>query len=160
MAAPCSTGRPSRRTAAVPRKGTGRINRREFLQCLPQFIPFAVVADDRQWDDSTDAERCEIIDDRPRRPWECPDAHDLVCIQPGFQRRLGEGRVEVEVAIEEQVAENADVKRRQSREDRFDEGGGEHGIRQGMARIAAMAAARRAGSASMLSRRAMACSET
>ena len=58
--------------------------------------------------DPPHAQGHQVVDDRARRPGIGPHAHHLVGVQAGFERGLGQGGVDVEIAVEEQVAEHAD----------------------------------------------------
>src|SRR5438105_119515 len=70
----------------------------------------------------------EVVDDRPGRPRTGTDAHHLVGVEAGFERRLGQRGVDVEVAVQEQVAEDADREAGGALQDLFDEDIGQHGI--------------------------------
>src|SRR5262249_50572366 len=57
----------------------------------------------------------------PRRARLRANIHDLESVQARLQRWLGQARVEVEIAIEEEVAEYADLQIRRFHQNRFDE---------------------------------------
>src|SRR5439155_18823470 len=57
-----------------------------------------------------------------------PYAEHLIGVDSRLDRRLRERGVEIEVAVEEQVAEHADRQTGGTGQDLFDECGGEHGV--------------------------------
>jgi hypothetical protein len=82
-----------------------RFHRLQPGQCLAQFVSLAVVADDRDRIDPADAEGGEVVDHGAQRTWIRPHPRDLVGGEAGLDRRLVEVGVDVEVAVEEQIAE-------------------------------------------------------
>ena len=67
-----------------------------------------VVTDASKGDDVSNTERTQIIRDGARRTRAVANAGDLVRGQTCFDRHLGQGWVDVEVAIEEEVADHED----------------------------------------------------
>ncbi len=92
-------------------------DRRQRHQCLPQVEPLAILADYRDGDDAASPQRRQIADDRARRARVVTHAHYLIGVEPGFDARLVQGRIDVEIAVEEQVAEDADGEVRDALED-------------------------------------------
>ena len=109
-----------RRAPARGRQNRDRVHGRHSRQSLSQLVTFAVVANHRNGNDSADAERHQVIDDRAGRTGIRAHADDLVGVLPGFDGGLGQRRVDVEVAVEKQVAEDADRQSRQAVQDAFD----------------------------------------
>ena len=103
---------------------------RDPVEGLLQFVPLAVVADRRRRGRILpDAEGGEVVDDRPEGPRVRPHPDHLVGVQTRLDGRLGEVGVDVEVAVEEQVADDADALAAEGGQDLVDERVRKHEIR-------------------------------
>src|SRR6516165_9144986 len=94
---------------------------------MPELEALPIVTQYRYRMDALDAQCREVIDDCPRGTWTDTDADYLVSIQPGFERRFSQIRVDIQVSIQEQISEDGDRQARQIPEDSLQTLFTEHG---------------------------------
>jgi hypothetical protein len=75
---------------------------------LSQFVTFAVVTNQCNRHDASDAESRQVVDDGAGGAGIRSNAHHLIGIEARLQRRLGQRSVDIQVSVEKQVAEHAD----------------------------------------------------
>ena len=75
---------------------------------LAQLVALAVVAAEADGVDLADPERDQVVEDRAGRARLAADLDDVVDRQAGLDRGLVLGGVDVQVAVEEEVADDAD----------------------------------------------------
>jgi hypothetical protein len=81
-------------------------------QRAPQLVALAVVAAEADGMDLADAERDEVVEDRPGRARLAADLDHVVHGQAGLDRHLLLRGVDVQVTVEEEVAHDADAQPR------------------------------------------------
>lgn len=95
-------------------------------QRLTQFITLAVVPDRSDGQRAAHAQRHKVVQHRAERTRVRPHADHLIRGEPRFHGRLVAGRVDVQVAIQEQIPDQADGAAGDRGENAFDEQGVEH----------------------------------
>ena len=89
-----------------------RIDARPRGQRPAQLVALAVVAAEADDVDLADPQCDQVVDDRAGGARLRPHLHHVVDRQPRLDRRLVPGRVDVQVAVEEEVADDRDAQRR------------------------------------------------
>src|SRR5262249_8367802 len=84
---------------------------------LSQLVPLAIVPDQRDRPNRPDAEGGQVVDDGPEGPRVRSHPNHLIRVQTRLDGWLGEGGVDVQVAVEKEVAEEADPPRRNGGQD-------------------------------------------
>ena len=105
-----------------------RVDRQRF-QRSTQIVAVPVIADHRDGDESPDAECREVVENGAERTRRVANAGDLVRLEPRFDRHLADAWSKLEIAIEEQIADESDAQLRQTSEERLKAIEGEHGER-------------------------------
>ncbi len=86
---------------------------------LPQVVGLAVVARGADRMQRAGPQRGQIIHDGAGRPGARADRDDLVGPLARFDARLGQARIDFEILVEEEIAEDGDAPRREFGEQLF-----------------------------------------
>ncbi len=105
-----------------PRRVAQQVRRidRQRRQALDQIEGLAIVAQHGDRHQPPHAQGGQVVHHRPQRSRIVADARDLIGFEPGLDRQLAQLRIEVQVAIEEQVAQQADGPILEPGEERFE----------------------------------------